>query len=315
MCSERREEVAAVKMALFAEGIRSEIRENPLTAALNLKRLELWVGNEHDYLVARKVYSRVQARARNGQEPAVAEVPIEISIDVEPPPAPPAGATVGRVADLDAPDKSQRPGGELAEASSLLEKEIDEVLKRQDALAETCVTLRGEVENRGRSLSESQAAAEKKAAEFAALRSALERELAERRRAEEQLKGEAHELKSRLESGEQALAERQQGLEAALQQLQTQQATVAQLQQALACREQECNANNRLVAKAQADLAVERESRLAAEEKAAKAAQAQERLEKRLTEQRELEAQLRASIGSMNSLRDKLQAKRNSIRV
>ena len=312
MCSERREEVAAVKMELFKEGIRSEIRENPLTAALNIQRLELWVENERDHLVARRVFSRMQARARNGQEPADAEVPIEISIDVEPPPALPAGAAVGRGADRDAQDKSQQPGGELEEASSLLEKEIDEVLKRQDALAETCGTLRREVENLSRSLSESQAAAERKAAEFATLRNALERELAERRRSEEQLKGEARELQSRLKSGEQSLLEKQQRLEAALQQLQTQQAAAAQLQRELASREQEWDATNRLVSKVQADLAVERGSRMAAEEKAAKSAQAQERLEKQMAEQKHLEAQLRASIRSMNSLRDRLQAKRNS---
>jgi hypothetical protein len=315
MCSERREEVAAVKSELFKAGIRSQIRENPVTAALRIRRVELWVEKERDHLAARKVYSGIQARGGNGHEPTVAEDSTEISIEMDGPPGLPEGAAGGRVADLDTQNPSQRPGGELEEASVLLEKEIEELLKRDDALAENCVTLRREVENLTRSLSESQAAAEKKAAESATLRNSLEGELAERRRSEEQLKGEVGELQSRLKSGEETLSEKQRSLETALQQLQTQQATVAQLRKGIVLREQESDANRRLMSKAQAELAVEKESRMAAEEKAARSAQAQERLEAQLVEQKNLEAQLRASIGSMNSLRGRLQAKRNSILV
>jgi len=80
-------------------------------------------------------------------------------------------------------------------------------------------------------------------------------------------------------------------------------------------REQERDENKQLVSKARAELAVERQSRIAAEEKAAKSAQALERLETQLTEQRDLQEQFQASIGSLNSLRGRLQAKKNSVRA
>jgi len=314
MCSERREEVAAVKSELFKAGIRSEIRENPVTAALQIQRLELWVQNERDYLAARKVYSRIQSGGRASPEPVVVEEAAEISTDTDDPPALSAGASRARAAVLDTRDKSPRPGGEVEEASLLLEKEIEEMLQREDALAETCATLRSEVEKLSRSLSESQAAAGKQAAEFAAARTSLERDLAERTRSAERLEGDTRELQARLKSSEESLSEKQRKLETALQQLQTQQAVAAQLRKDILSRDQERDAANRLLSRAQAELDLEKQNRMAAEEKASKAARAQERLEKQLAEQKDMQAQLRASIGSMNSLRDKLQAKRNSLR-
>jgi DNA repair exonuclease SbcCD ATPase subunit len=314
MCSERREEVVAVKSELFKAGIRSEIRENPLTAALQIKRLELWVQNERDFLVARKVYSRYQARARNTQDVIIAEDSAETPLLIEGMPAVATAAASERVVEPD--DKSKRPGpdGELEEASMLLEREIEEVLKRQDVLAETCGALRSQVENLSRSLSDTQVVAEKKATDLATVRESLERQMNERARSEDQLKAEVRELQGRLKSSEQAVADRQKKLEAALQQLQTQQATVAQLRKEIAAREQEWDANSRMVSKTQADLTAERAARITAEEKAAKAAQAQERLEKQLAEQKEMEGRLRASVGNLNTLRGRLQAKRASVR-
>jgi chromosome segregation ATPase len=313
MCSERQEEVAAVKSELFKAGIRAEIRQNPVAAALQITRLELWVENEKDYFAAHKLYTNMQARAKNGHEPAAAEAPTESSLAMERLPARSTGS--GRVPDLDAKKKSQRPSGELEEARLLLEREIEDVLEREDALSETCGALRRELESLSRSLSESQAAAEKKASEFASLKSSLERELAERTRSEEQLKGELRELQLRLKAGEESLSEKHKRLEATLQQLQTQQAMVVELRKEIVSREQEWEANNRLVSKAHAELVAERESLIASEEKAAKSARALEQLEKQLAEQKDLQAQLRASIGSMNAFRDRLQAKKTSVRA
>jgi len=315
MCSTQQEEVGAVKSELFRAGIRSEIRSNPVAAALNITRLELWVENDNDYFAAQKFYASMQARAGNGHEPAATEVPSETSIDVEDLPAPATRAVSRGVADLDGKSKSQRPGGELEQASLLLEKEIEEVLEREDALTETCAALRSEVESLSRSLSESQAAAEKKAAEFALLRSSLEHELAERTRSEDQLKGEVRELQSRLKSVEATLLERQKKLETTLEQLQTRQAMVVELRKEIVSRGQEWDEDKQLVSKARAELAVERQSRIAAEENAAKSAQARERLEGQLEEQKDLQAQLRTSIGSLNLLRGRLQAKKTSIRA
>jgi hypothetical protein len=315
MCSTRQEEVAAVKSELFKAGIRSEIRKNPVTAALNIKRLEVWVENEKDLFAAQECYARMQARAGNGHEPAATAAPTKTAIDVENPPAASTWAVSWGGADPDGKNSGRRTGGELEQASLLLEKEIEEILKREDTLSEACAALRSETENLSQSLSESQAAAVKKAAEFAALRNSLERELAEHTRSEDQLKGEVRELQSRLKSADATLLERHRKLESTLQQLQTQQSMVVELRKEIVSREQAWDEHKGLVSKAHAELAVEQQARLAAEEKLAKSALAQERLEKQLANHKDLQDQLRASLGSLNSLRGRLQAKKTSVRA
>jgi hypothetical protein len=312
MCSTKPEEVGAVKRQLFKAGIRSEIRSNPVATALNIVRLELWVENDNDYFAAQKFYNNMVARAGNGLEPTATEDSTESSVVLRDPEASPTRA-VNR--GVDGENKSQCPGGELEEVSLLLEKEIEEVIEREDALTATCTALRSEVESLNRSLSESQAAAEKNAAEFAALRGSLERELVEHTRSEDQLKIEVREMQSRLKSVQETLVEKQKKLDSTLQQLQTHQANVLELRKEIVSREQEWDENKRLVSKARAELAVERQSRISAEEQVAKSAQAQRLLEKQLVEQKDMQEQLRASIGSLNSLRSRLQAKKNSVRA
>ncbi len=315
MCSERREEVGAVKSELFKAGIRSEVRENPVTAALGITRLELWVDNGSDYYAAHRLYTRMQARSGNGQPVVEGEDSDGNPVEVELLPPRSKGSANGRGMKEDGKTKGQSAGSELEEASLQLEKEIDELLKREDTLTATCAELRTQVESLSRSLSKSQSAAEEKAAEFTTKIKALDQELAERKRTEEQLKGQVNDLQQRLKSGEASHLERQKRLESTLQQLQTQQAMVVELRKEIVTREQQWESNNRLVSKAQAELQVEKESRIAAEEKLAELTRAQEHLERQLEDQKKAQSQLRSSVGNLNSLRDRLQAKRNSIRA
>ena len=315
MCSTQRDEVGAVKSELFKVGIRSEIRTNPVAAALSITRLELWVEHDQDYLAAQKLYARMQARAGKGDAPAITEDPAETLLDVEDGPAPSTRVVSRAEADSEGKSTVHRPNGELEQARLLLEQEIEEVLEREDALSESCRALQGEVKSLSQSLSDSQALSETKAAEQATLRSSLEQKLAERTRSEDQLKGEVGELQSRLSSAEETLLESQKRLGKALEQLQTQQAKVVELRKELESREQEFDDNTRVVSNAQAELAAERQSRITAEENSAKLSRAFEHLENQLTEQKELQEQMRASIGSLNSLRGKLQAKKTSVRA
>jgi DNA repair exonuclease SbcCD ATPase subunit len=315
MCSTQQEEVGAVKSELFRAGIRSEIRSNPLAAALNVTRLELWVENDNDYLAAQKFYANMQAGSRNGDEWGSSKDTTATSVDAEHSAAPSTRMVSRGTVDPDGKNKNQRPGGELEQASLLLEKEIEEVLEREDALSETCTNLRSEVERLNQSLSESQTASEKATEEFTALRKSLEGELMERMRSEDLLKGEVRNLQSRLKLVEATLSEKQQRLETTLHQLQNQQSMVVELRKEIVSREQEWDENKRQVSKAHAELAVERQSRIAAEEKLAKSAVALERLVKQLAEQKDLQEQLRVSIENLNSLRDRLHAKRTSVRV
>ncbi len=315
MCSTQKEEIGAVKRELFRAGIRSEIRTNPLAAALNITRLELWVENDNDYFAAQKFYATMQARSGNGHEPGDKEDSSRPSIGAEELPVPSTLAVNRGVADVNGKNKSPHSGGELEQVSLLLEKEIEEILEREDALSQTCTTLRSEVGSLTRSLSESQAAAEKKAAALAAVRVSLERESVEHTRSEAEHKGEVRELQSRLKSVEETLSERKKKLDVTLEQLQTQQSKVVELRKEIVSHEQEWDESKRLVSKVRAELAVEKQSRVVAEEKAAKLAQALEVLERQLTEQRDLQEQLQASIGSLNSLRGRLQAKKTSVRA
>jgi predicted nucleic acid-binding Zn-ribbon protein len=318
ICSTQQDEIGAVKRELFKAGIRSEIRSNPVAAALNITRLELWVENDNDLLAAQKLYARMQARAGNGHDPADADTNTETSADLEglPTPSTTALAPLNPTgADPDRKSRGRPPGSELEQVSLLLEKEIDEVLEREEALSKTCTALRNEVESLTRSLSESQAVADRKSTDFAALKASLESELAERTRSEDQLKSQVRELQSRLKSADGTLIERQRKLDATLDQLQTQQGKVVELRKEIVAREQEWEDCKRMVSKARAELALERQSRIAAEEKTAESLQAKESLEKQLAEQKDARSQLQASIGNLNSLRDRLHAKKTSIRA
>ena len=58
---------------------------------------------------------------------------------------------------------------------------------------------------------------------------------------------------------------------------------------------------------------MQRQARLAAEERAKAATEAQKSLEKQLLEEKDLEHRMQAHIASISSLRSKLQAKRAAI--
>jgi len=308
MWSTQHAEVGAVKRELFRAGIRSEIRS---TGALNVTRLELWVENDNEFFEAQKHYANMQARAGNGDEPDATEVPTETPFDPENFESTPTWSLSQGVPDLVENNQNQRPDGELVQESSLLEEQ-KEVLKPNDVLSETSAALGSGVESLGRSLSDLLTAAEKTAAEFTVLQISLGSELAERTRSQDLLNGELSELRSRLNAVETTLLERQKRLETTQQQLQTQQGMVVELTQEIVSREQEWDENRRMVSEAQAELAVERQARIAAEENFAKSALALECLGKRLAEQKDLQEQTQTSIGSLNSLRGRLQSKKSS---
>src|SRR5512133_234482 len=83
MCSKDRAEVELVKKHLFKAGIPSEIRSNPLAAALRVTRLELWVQDERDYFRASQLYSGMQARGVIDSSEPVAETPARAADFIE----------------------------------------------------------------------------------------------------------------------------------------------------------------------------------------------------------------------------------------
>ncbi len=294
MSSETEEEIGAVKSELFRAGIRSHVRKNPLTEALKLARMDLWIEKESDLIAAKKIFARMQGKPRTEHETPV------------PPPPPDPESTRALTAG---------PGGELVEESLLLEREIEEILEREDRLEANCAALQAEVTGLRKALVEAQADGEKRMLELATAKTTLEKQLAERTRSEEELKSQLGEVQRRLSASEEVTSARNKKLEAAQIQLQAQQEMVVSLRKEIVDLEQERSDNKTLLSKARAQLDLEQGSRLAAEERVTKLTQAKDRLEVQLAEQTNLHKQLTASIDSLKSLRDRLHTKRTSVRV
>jgi chromosome segregation ATPase len=213
---------------------------------------------------------------------------------------------------------------ELEQASSLLEKEIDEMLERESGLVADCASLRSKMKELGQALAEgrvafareteSRAAAEREQAEkLSGLQSVLECERAKRARAEEQFGRERHEWQQQLKSRDDSLKETQNQLDSKSRLLQTQQAAIVELRDRIVALELQRDADEKSLSGAREAAVMDREARRAAEERARVAAEAQKSLEKQLLEQKDLEQRMQAHIASIGSLRSKLQAKRVAI--
>ncbi len=283
MCTQDRREVEFLKRELFRAGIRTEVRTNPVAAALGVSRLELWLPNDNDYADASRQCTVIRNHVAEHGLPKVLngdgepdedlfenERPVITTSVVDVEPLPPAGSD-----EVKTKKKRERRASELEQARALLEQEVEEVLARETELAAKCASLHDRVKHLSDSLEESKAkhaeeargraAAEKKAAEISDLKAALEKEMAERRSLEEKLQRETR--------------------------------------------------------RAEEELSREKTARIAAEENAAKLTAARDSLAQQLAEntrqhqelQSELDQeqeQLQAYLGSLNSLRSKLQAKK-----
>jgi DNA repair exonuclease SbcCD ATPase subunit len=209
ICSQNRTEIETVKKQLFHAGIRSEIRNNPLAAALRVTRLELWLEDERDLFNASKLYAGLQ---NNGAKPAepdtLAEnIPANGYVEVDEPEA----VSTPQLGGQSEPDPD-----EVSEASALLEKELEQMLERESELVQDCASLRSQVKELEEKLARSEAelarqtetreaAARKHTAEISKLHSALELERKERGRAEEARERERSEAEKKLRSHEEVL--------------------------------------------------------------------------------------------------------------
>jgi hypothetical protein len=121
---------------------------------------------------------------------------------------------------------------------------------------------------------------------------------------------ERHEWQRQLKSRDESLEVSQKQLDAKSQLLQTHQAAIVELRDTIVASEKQWEES---LSGARGEAAMQRQARLAAEERAKAAAEAQKSLEKQLLEQKDLEQRMQAHIASMGSLRSKLQAKRVAI--
>lgn len=327
MCSPDPTEIEVVKKECFKAGIAVETRSNPVAAALGISGVELWVMDERDFSNASKLYADMRNRTswRCGGATAhpQAEAPDRCRGLAEPEAGKAERPNRG-VHDGNSKHASEPQREELEQASSLLEKEIDETLRHETELLTECGSLRSQIKGLGQALAEGQAAfaretesraaAEREQAEkLSGLQSALECERAERARAEEQFGRERQEWQRQLGSRDDALKEAAKQLDSKSQLLQTHQAAIVELRDTIVALELQQDAAAKSLSGAREEANMERQARLAAEERAAVAAEAQRSLEKQLLEQKDLEQRLQAHVASINSLCSKLQAKRAAI--
>lgn len=326
-----------MKTELLKAGIKSETRKHSLAESFGVNAIELWVQDEQDFFNAANVIARMQVSPCSTPEASLDKpqteslMPVALGGDQ---------AKHGKPQGLDPADSTpvaQIKPEELAQTSSLLQKEIEELLRCESELATECVSLRSKLKELGRALADSQDALRREmenraaletqqAQQISALQSAFEGERAQRAAAEEQLQRERLEhkcaaqqlvqdreqLQQQLKAGDAALHDALKKLETKAQSLRSQEAAVLKLRKEMTSLERERNEGQECLAKANADLALAREARTAAEHRAEGAEAAQKCLEKQLLEQGQLQQTLQAHWNNLNSLYSKVHATRAS---
>ena len=139
-------------------------------------------------------------------------------------------------------------------------------------------------------------AVEGQASELAGLRRSLEQESAQRKEAEQKLRGELDKERTLLQAQAQKLVAKQNKLEAQSQELAAAQATLTQLEEKCAAVEQQLAGVGQTLAKTQAQLAQEAERRAAAEGQASELAQLRRSLEQELAQRKQVEEKLRREL-------------------
>ena len=306
MCAGNEKEIEAVRKRLFEAGIVSETRRHPIAQSLGVGGLELWVQNERDFFQASRLYTSLQ------QKPAGMPTLPAMSIAAPKPPASnpkaespahPVNAPAPHVEPAKTPTTVPPPRLELKEASSLLQKGIEEILVRESELSGECTALHGKVDELTRALAQAQADA---------AREIKNREAAAREQAEQitglvdTLARERREWQEKLKSSDDGLRNAKEQVGSLSLQLQSQQAAVTAIRQDFAALQLQREEQERSLAEARKETIAEREARAAAEERAAFA---EASLQTQWTERQELERQVQAHAASLGSLLARLNSK------
>ncbi len=299
MCSGNQNEVEKVKNELLKAGIASETRRHPIAEAMGVSGLELWVQNERDFFDASKLYARLQDHAANGSHDTATKRKTESSghsVNGSKPQAESSSPPPNDVSKVDSGPAVQPRRLELKEASSLLQKGIEEMLLRESQLAEECSSLRGKVEDLTRALAQAQTDV---------AREIESREAAERKQAEQftglldTLERERREWQQKLKSSDDSFKNAKEQVGSLNRMLQTQQAAAKSLREEIVSLEHQRAQQEQALSDARKEAVVEREARVAAEERATFA---EESLQTQWIEHQELERQIQAHAASLGSL-------------
>lgn len=299
MCSGNENEVEAVKSQLLKAGIPAEARRHPIAEAFGVSGAELWVENEQDFHDASKVYAHLKPHGAKSQEAPVISREADTSghsVSRPKEQAQPSSARPQDVSKAESRPVVQPRGVDLKQASSLLQKGIEEMFLHESELAGECASLHGKVEKLTQALAQAQndVATEIKT-----------REEAERNQAH-QLTGlldsiarERWEWQEKLKSNDEAFKNAKEQVTSLSRMLQAQQAAATAFKQELAALELQREEHQRCLSDARKEADAERQARIAAEERAGVAEHA---LDTQWFKRQELERQIQDHAAGLSSL-------------
>src|ERR1051326_1793350 len=156
VCAGHETEIILVKNELFQAGIASEMRRHPMAEALGVNGVELWVRNKEDLSNASKLCNRLQGKPANSPAtPPKAETSGASGSGLKPQAqAEPSSNDASKIESLPV---VQPHCSELKEASSLLQKGIEQLLSRETELTRECTLLHNKVEELTQALAQAQA--------------------------------------------------------------------------------------------------------------------------------------------------------------
>jgi len=326
MCSKDREEVEALKRKLFRAGIRSEIRSNPIASDLGITRLEVFI-EERDLLRASKVRQELGTVVRvdspvgrpagggrnNGfvkgeASESVTEAEVLPFPSTESPPLESPGSGAAQ--------SGAEPETDFAQATALLEREVEEMFARETRLVGRCTSL----ESEARALNEALTQTREDLAREISNHSSMEQKVAEACEARASLEKELQKLEARCKASEQELAASQAKLEVRTRELTERKARIANLEKEVSSRDAQMEKAAESLTKVRAGIEQEQGLRLAAEQKCSdlaatlkslecQLAQHTQRHEQLLSDRKNDQDKLRACVGKVNDLRSRVRAK------
>jgi hypothetical protein len=296
MCAGNEREIGLIRQKLLEAGIASETRRHPIAEALGVNGIELWVQNEQDFFNASKLYNHLQQTPGNspGTPPMSPETEIPgHSVNGPKPQVESSSTPPTDAAKVGSKPVVQPRRLEFKQASSLLQKSIEELLQCESELEGECASLRAKVDQLTRALAQAQADVGQEI---------KDREAAERNQSE-QLTGvldtiarERREWQAKLKSSDDSIKNAKEQVGSLSRLLETEQAAAEALQHKIVALQLQRDEQESSLCDARKEAAVERKARLAADERAGLA---EESLQTQWAERQELERQIQVSLGPL----------------
>ena len=296
MCAGNEKEIGLVRSKLLEAGIASETRRHPIAESLGVNGIELWVQNEQDFFNASKLYNHLQQTSGDNLVTPTTNSQSDFpghSV-TEPKPQAESSSTLPKDAgNVDSKPVAQPRRLEFKQASSLLQKSIEEILQCESELEGECTSLRAKVEQLTRALAQAQA----DVAEEIKTREAAERNQSEQLTdVLDTIARERREWQQKLKSSDDSIKSAKEQIGAMSLLLETEQEAAETLQQKIVALQLQRDEQELSLCDTRKDLVAERKARLAADERAGFA---EESLQKQCAERQELERQIQSSLGPL----------------